>query len=234
MSRRPKIAVTGSANHGRIMIWLNMFAVWRSGGRPVRLRPGDPIPEDIDGAIIGGGDDIDASLYDGSPEPGVSPVVGASIRIDPERDSLELAVLAHCDERSLPVMGICRGAQMINVRGGGSLVDDIYRANADLPEIRTILPRKKVKIEPDSQLEEILGSDTAMVNALHHQAVDDLGDDIEVNPVDGHEVVQGIEATDQRLMIGVQWHPEFLIFDRAQQRLFRTLVKHARKAAAPA
>ncbi|MEL0111466.1 MAG: gamma-glutamyl-gamma-aminobutyrate hydrolase family protein, partial [Rickettsiales bacterium] len=101
--------MTGSANHGRIMIWLNMFAVWRSGGRPVRLRPGDPIPEDIDGAIIGGGDDIDASLYDGSPEPGVSPVVGASIRIDPERDSLELAVLAHCDERSLPVMGICRG-----------------------------------------------------------------------------------------------------------------------------
>ena len=210
------------------MIWLNMFAVWRAGGRPVRLRPGEAVPEDIDGALIGGGDDIGASLYDGSPEPGIAPVVGARVRLDPARDQLELRVLDHAEEHGLPVMGICRGAQMINVWGGGSLFGDIYTAFEGLPKVRTVLPRKNVNIEPDSQLEEILDRDSTKVNSLHHQAVDRLGDDIEVNARDDHSVVQGVEGEEDRLIIGVQWHPEFLLFDRAQQALFRALVKEAK------
>ena len=228
MGKRPRIAVTGSANHGHLMIWLNMFAVWRAGGRPVRLRPGEAVPEDIDGALIGGGDDIGASLYDGSPEPGIAPVVGARVRLDPARDQLELRVLDHAEEHGLPVMGICRGAQMINVWGGGSLFGDIYTAFEGLPKVRTVLPRKNVNIEPDSQLEEILDRDSTKVNSLHHQAVDRLGDDIEVNARDDHSVVQGVEGEEDRLIIGVQWHPEFLLFDRAQQALFRALVKEAK------
>jgi putative glutamine amidotransferase len=222
---RPRIGVTGSGRGGRTMWLFNRLAVWRAGATAVRITAGRPFPlEELDGVVIGGGDDIDAKLYGGGVEP--------TVRIDPERDRLELRVLDWAERLGMPVLGICRGSQMINVHRGGSLHADIHTAYLDAPRMRTPLPRKLVEIEPGSRLGAVLGLERCRVNALHHQSVDRLGHGLRRVARDGAGIVQGIEAPDARFLLGVQWHPEFLALDRHQQNLFRALAAAARLRAA--
>ena len=218
---RPLIGITASARGARISSWANRMAVWRAGGRSVRITSLAPFPfERLDGIVVGGGDDIDTSLYGEAAQP--------KIRIDPERDRLELQALDVAEARGMPVLGICRGSQMINVHRGGSLHVDIHEVYEEAPRLRTVLPRKRVTIVPDSGLYRILGLSECRVNALHHQAVNRLGEGIRVVARERSGVVQGIEAEGQRFLVGVQWHPEYLIADPRQQNLFRTLVEAAK------
>ena len=221
---RPRIGVSTSRRAGWFMWQCNRLAVARAGGRAVRLYPGGPRPlDELDGLIIGGGDDITATLYGGEIDP--------AIRIDAKRDRLELDLLEQASARGWPVLGICRGAQMINVFFGGSLHTDIYAIYKEAPRLRTVLPRKTVHIEEGSKLAEILGSSSCRVNALHHQSVDRLGRGLRVVARDQIGIVQGIEACDREFMVGVQWHPEFLVADAGQQGLFGALVRAAEPAA---
>ncbi len=104
----PLIGVTGSRRRGRIMTFLNRFAVWRAGGRSVSITWDKPYPIDqVDGNIIGGGDDISITLYGGA--------VALDIRVDPHRDDLEIAALDVANKHNIPVLGICRGSQILNV-----------------------------------------------------------------------------------------------------------------------
>ena len=217
---RPLIGVTASVHGSRIAWWANRLALRRAGARAVRITARDPFPIDrLDGLVVGGGDDIDASLYGETARP--------HIRIDPERDKLELNALDCAAKRILPVLGICRGSQMINVHRGGSLHTDIHEVYLEAPRLRTVLPRKRIRIEPHSHLYSILCIAECRVNALHHQAVDRLGDGLRVVAREQAGVVQGIEAAAHPFLIGVQWHPEYLITDSRQQALFRTLVATA-------
>jgi putative glutamine amidotransferase len=93
---------------------------------------------------------------------------------------------------------------------------------------RTVLPRKTVDIVGDSQLYRLLGVTWCRVNSLHHQAVNRAGQGIRIVARDRDGLVQGIESTEHAFLIGVQWHPEWLIFNRPQQRLIRALVKAAK------
>ena len=170
--------------------------------------------------MVGGGDDIDTALYGETARP--------SIRIDPERDRLEMQALDVAERRGLPVLGICRGSQMINVHRGGSLYVDIHEVYEEAPRLRTVLPRKRVSIVPDSCLYRILGISECRVNALHHQAVNRLGEGVRVVARERSGVVQGVEAPGHRFLVGVQWHPEYLVADPRQQNLFRTLVEAAK------
>ncbi|PWC54715.1 gamma-glutamyl-gamma-aminobutyrate hydrolase family protein [Azospirillum sp. TSO22-1] len=218
---RPLIGITASARGARISSWANRMAVWRAGGRSVRITSLEPFPIDqLDGLVVGGGDDIDTALYGEAAQP--------KIRIDPERDRLELQALDVAEARGMPVLGICRGSQMINVHRGGSLHVDIHEVYEEAPRLRTVLPRKRVSIVPDSGLYRILGISECRVNALHHQAVNRLGEAISVVARERSGVVQGIEAEGARFLVGVQWHPEYLVADPRQQNLFRTLVEAAR------
>lgn len=225
MMTRPLIGITGSAKRGWLMWQLNRFAVWRAGGRPVRLTPGStPELSRYDGFVIGGGDDIGADLYDGE--------AALTIRADPARDQLEQRVLGWAEEESRPVLGICRGAQMINIERGGSLHQDIYAVYAGLKKQRTVLPRKTVHIEAGTRLAALLNGETSRrVNVLHHQSVARLGRNLKISARDSVGMIQAIECTDRDFLLGVQWHPEFLIFDRYQQNLFRALVSAATGAA---
>jgi putative glutamine amidotransferase len=149
------------------------------------------------------------------------------------RDAFELGLLKLALPTTLPILGICRGAQMINVALGGTLHGDIYAVYSSAKRMRTVLPRKKVWIEEASALGQILGCNPCRVNTLHHQSIDKLGEGLSVVGSDEAGVVQAIERPGPRFLIGVQWHPELLIHSRSQLRLFNTLVARAREQLQP-
>jgi putative glutamine amidotransferase len=193
------------------------------GARPVRVTPPAKAAalDEFDGFLIGGGDDIGAELYGGLPVP--------DVRLDPERDRLELDVLGSVLPRSVPVLGICRGAQMLNVALGGTLNQDIYEVYDKAPRMRTVLPRKRVDIAAGTRLREVLDLDCVTVNSLHHQSVKALGQGMTVSGVDEHGIVQAVEVTGHAFRIGVQWHPEFLIYRKPHRRLFAAFVAACRE-----
>ncbi|WP_083001684.1 gamma-glutamyl-gamma-aminobutyrate hydrolase family protein [Halomonas sp. GT] len=220
---RPLIGITTSDQKSHLAWWFDWFAVWRHGGKPLRLSPSRALPAHLDGLIIGGGDDIQAHLYGGE--------VQLDVRLDPARDELELNLLGRFIPQNTPVLGICRGAQLINVHLGGTLDPDIYTTHEGLKRRRTVLPRKTVDIVGGSKLYQLLGVTWCRVNSLHHQAVNKAGDGINIVARDRDGLVQGIESTKHDFLIGVQWHPEWLIFNRPQQRLISALVAAATQSA---
>lgn len=218
----PKIGITTSDRKSQIAWAFDWFAVKRAGGRPVRISPNRPARfGELDGLIVGGGDDIGAEIYKGK--------VTLDVKVDPARDRLELSLLKKAEQRKLPVLGICRGAQMINVSRGGTLHADIVKPFAMKSNPRTVLPRKRVTVAPESRLFSITGVNWFRVNSLHRQAVKKLGKGLKISAYDRHKVPQAIEGTGERFLVGVQWHPEFLVFNWPQQRLFGAFMAAVKK-----
>lgn len=149
--------------------------------------------------------------------------------VDKRRDELEFTLLEEALEKELPVLGICRGAQLINIRFGGNLYQNISDFYSEIPRTHSVWPKKKVVIDENSKLFEILGHRSVWVNALHKQAVNKTGERLSVVAIEESGVTQGIEHEHHRFLIGVQWHPEYLPQLPPQRRLFRTLVKEAGK-----
>jgi len=222
---RPVIGVTTSSHRSRYLWWFNELSVCLGGGRAVRLCPTDEPPSlaGLDGLIIGGGDDIGAELYGGKILP--------DVRVDPARDRLELDVLEQALEREIPVLGICRGAQMLNVFHGGSLHVEVYEVYEHAPRLRTVLPRKMINVDAGSRLHGFIRQTGFRVNALHHQSIDRLGRDLHVVGQDQYGIVQAVENPERPFLIGVQWHPELLPYRTPHRRLFRAFMHQAREAA---
>jgi len=218
---RPVIGITTSRRSGWRIFPLMALNVWMAGGRARRWTDRAPAHvADVDGVIVGGGDDISPDLYGGQ--------VVTSARLDPGRDALERRLVLEAFEQGLPVMGICRGSQMLNVALGGTLHQDAYDAYRDSDRHRTILPRKTVLIAPGTRLAAVAGGAPMKVNALHSQAVDQLGRGLRVAARDRGGMIQAIERVRDPFAIGVQWHPEHLFYARRQQGLFRALVAAAK------
>lgn len=144
-----------------------------------------------------------------------------------KRDELEFSLLDRAIKKGIPVLGICRGAQLINVQLGGTLHQDITSFYREIPEVHTIWPEKKVDIKSGSKLESALGISAAWVNALHHQAVDQLGDSLQIVAREEAGIAQAIETTGHTFLIGVQWHPEYMPQIPEQRNLFAGLIKAA-------
>ncbi|WP_407494230.1 gamma-glutamyl-gamma-aminobutyrate hydrolase family protein [Pseudooceanicola sp. MF1-13] len=218
---RPLIGVTTSKRSGWRIFPLVALNVWLAGGKAVRWGAGRPADvSSIDGLIIGGGDDISPDLYGGE--------VVASARLDPARDALERRLVGEAQEQNKPVLGICRGSQMINIALGGTLDQDAYATYSDSRYYRTVLPRKTVRVLPDTRLIEHTGADPMKVNALHSQAVNKLGEGLRVAARDSGGMIQAIERVSDPFALGVQWHPEHLFYARRQRALFRALVAAAK------
>jgi putative glutamine amidotransferase len=219
----PLVAVTTSARSGWRIFPLVALNLRLAGVRAVRWGAGRPADlARVDGVVIGGGDDIGPDLYGGD--------VVTSVRIDPDRDALERRLVHEAMERGIPVLGICRGAQMLNVALGGTLHADAYAVFRRSEEFRTVLPRKRLRIEPSTRLAELAGPEPMTVNALHSQAVDRLGAGLRVSARDEGGMVQAVERCAEPFALGVQWHPEHLFYARRQRALFRGLAAAARAA----
>lgn len=149
--------------------------------------------------------------------------------IDKARDHLEFQLIDQAVKKNLPLMGICRGSQLINVYFRGTLYQDINAFYLEEPNPSSIFPVKKVNIKPGSKLASILGVRHLRVNALHHQAVHEPGNNVEIVAREPNKVPQAIENVEQEHIIGVQWHPEYLPQFKIQRRLFQALVQKARE-----
>ncbi|WP_116083075.1 gamma-glutamyl-gamma-aminobutyrate hydrolase family protein [Tropicimonas sp. IMCC34011] len=217
---KPRIGVTASSRSGWRIFPLVAFNIWLAGGKAVKwVTAGDVDIDAVHGVIIGGGDDISPDLYGGE--------LVTSARLDPERDALEQNIARIAFEDGTPILGICRGSQMLNITLGGTLNQDAY-STYESRKYRTILPRKRVRLEPERRLSTICGPQEMRVNALHSQAVDTLGEGLAVAARDEGGMIQAIERVRDPFAIGVQWHPEHLFYARRQRSIFRALVTAAR------
>ncbi|MGF1659819.1 MAG: gamma-glutamyl-gamma-aminobutyrate hydrolase family protein [Rubrimonas sp.] len=219
----PLIGVTGPAGRGWALWTAAALSLWLQGARARRVTPPFTPGEldGLDGLLIGGGDDIGAEFSGAELRP--------DVRIDPARDALELAALERFWPEGKPVLGICRGAQMLNVFRGGTLHSDVRVAYDLRRQPRTPLPLKTVSVAQGSRLAAILNGDaTIKVNSLHMQSVDRLGEGMRVAARDRHGMVQAVEAEGGPFRVGVQWHPELLPYRRPHRRLFRAFVEAAR------
>lgn len=266
MSRRPLIGVTGPDAGGDAAWWLTRLALWRAGARACRIRPSQPATaETLDGLVIGGGADVDPTLY-GREAPSIVEVFTAELgrrsdrsapqglwrrlaslptllirrlaarsmrtpKGDRARDALETRLLTEALTQEKPVLGICRGAQLLNVHLGGTLHQELRSFYEETPQIMTVLPEKRVDVEAGTLLERILQIGSCKVNALHRQAVDQVAEPLQVAACETTGVIQAIEHRERPFVLGVQWHPEYLPQVPRQQRIFKTLVAAARRAA---
>jgi putative glutamine amidotransferase len=217
---RPLIAVTTSNRSGWRVYPLINLNLWITGGRGVRWGAGRTVDlKDVDGLIIGGGDDIGPELYGGT--------LGLSARLDPARDELERQLAEAALDRNIPVLGICRGAQMLNVALGGALDQDAWSTFGPDKKITTILPKRDVCVEQGTHLSLICGDTPMRVNALHTQAVSRLGNGLRISARDTLGMVQAVERVRDPFALGVQWHPEHLFYAHRQRAIFRALVAAA-------
>ncbi|HEY6557236.1 MAG TPA: gamma-glutamyl-gamma-aminobutyrate hydrolase family protein [Polyangiaceae bacterium] len=221
---------------------------------------GEPPPL-LDALVLGGGADVDPLLYgDEEVLPPLKPQIqGKSARsilrvllgyivaplvylirrlfsvrhsgLDPARDALENELLKRAIRDGAPVLGICRGAQLINVHLGGTLHRDVATFYVESPNPWTVFPRKRVALEAGSHLAALLGRTHAVVNSLHRQAVGLLGNGLVASARERNGVVQGIETPEPSFLVGVQWHPEYMPQRPEQRRLFREFVRAAREHA---
>ena len=163
-----------------------------------------------------------------------SPLCGTT---DPDRDAVEIALLTHALSRSLPVLAVCRGIQILNVACGGTLYQDVtaqvpsalkhdYFPTPERPSRKFLA--HDVTVTRGSRLAHILGDSVVPVNSMHHQAIKHLAPNLAPTGLAPDGIIEGVEGTDDRYLIGVQWHPEELTETQPEMaRLFHTFADAA-------
>ncbi len=197
-------------------------ALERAGAEVVALAAGDEVPDEFDAVCISGGEDLDPGRYGETDE-------GCEV-VSPERDALEIELVRRARERDLPILGICRGFQVLNVAFGGSIVQHIeghrpHPAAGDGVVEHTVAPAA------GSHLAAATTPDAHVVNSRHHQAVtiDRLAPDLDPTVMVG-DLVEAFEARSQRWVVGVQWHPERAAeVDPRAARIFEAFVREAER-----
>ena len=172
-------------------------ALERAGADVIPIEPGDPLPAAFDALCLAGGEDVSPDRY-GQHNEGCE-------RIDAERDALEFQLIERALALDLPVLGICRGFQVLNVAFGGGLIQDLPGHRPAGDEVVT----HEIAADPGSLLGRIVGTQPHLVNSRHHQGVNDRTLATALLPTARvGELVEAVESADHRFVLGVQWHPE--------------------------
>ncbi|WP_441248455.1 gamma-glutamyl-gamma-aminobutyrate hydrolase family protein [Kitasatospora sp. McL0602] len=229
MTERPLVGITSYLEEASWGVWQQnaavlhgsyLDAVTRAGGIPVVLPPhgrgAGRLLARLDALVLAGGADIAPDRY-GEP---AHPRTG---KPQPVRDAWEFELLAGALERDLPVLGICRGMQLLNIALGGSLVQHLPERTGDESHqiASAVYHRRPVTTGAGSRIAELLGP-AAEVPCYHHQAVGRLGNGLEAAAWAADGVIEAVELPGHRFVLGVQWHPEA---DPADTRLFDALVE---------
>ncbi|WP_166260801.1 gamma-glutamyl-gamma-aminobutyrate hydrolase family protein [Marinobacter salicampi] len=193
-----------------------------AGARTLYIRPGSRVDVSLlDGLVFSGGTHVHPSLYGQEPE--------VEARYDHLRDETDRYLLAQAEKLCLPVLGICRGSQLINIHRGGSLAQNVTPLRVKTRHRPLLLPLQTVRVVKGSRLREAVLSPSIGANRIHSQAIKRLGRHLRVVAVDNDLFVQAIENTEGQWLMGVQWHPEYLLYHPLHRRLFRCLVDAARE-----
>lgn len=206
-------------------------AIERAGGVVVALPPVEQVERvlqivrNLDAILLPGGSDIDPSHFG-------EEVLPENGWIEPGRDRLELAVARLALAEGIPLLGICRGAQVINVAAGGDLYQDIYTQTASRLQHRQQAPdwypTHRIQVASGSRLAGILNVPRLRVNTFHHQAVRRIGNQLRAVAHSDDGLVEAVEAPNHPFAIGVQWHPEIMAArDGTQQKIFDAFVQAA-------
>ena len=223
MARKANVIITGSAKGSR-SAWIVSRALLRLYG--VHAEFVHPYHWDrniqMDGLLITGGIDVDPLTFSTKKHPSIQ-------KTDPLRDTMELFYLKQAQKKKIPIVGICRGMQMINLFMGGTLHPHIPEMGLDFEHPRSLFPLNLLRIVPKTHLHKILRTDNLKANALHHQTIDKLGKGLRVSAKDTNTLVQAIESTEENFILGLQWHPEFMPYHWSTHRIFKAFCKKVKK-----
>lgn len=229
----PVIGISGNFREGDCTLAQGYYmSVLEAGGTPVVIPPYDnqealvSLLDSLDGIVLSGGADIDPDYLREEALDCVS--------VNPRRDAQELLLVRLAVDRQIPILGICRGIQILAAALGGKLYQDI-RTQHDRESIehsQTIargLPSHNVQLEKDSLLYQLFKKETLAVNSFHHQAVKEVPQGFRVTAVAPDGIIEGMESTAFRPILGVQWHPECFLLenDRTMMSIFGWLTEQA-------
>jgi putative glutamine amidotransferase len=212
-----------------------MRAVEMAGGLAVALPPFtmdnvDSVLDHLSGLLLTGGPDLDPSCYGAEPHPELGPT-------DPVVDAFEVELCRGAYRRGMPILGICRGAQVLNVARQGTLHQHVPDFIKGVVQHRQTLPghqtTHEVRVAPDSSLARTTGGGPVMVNSFHHQAIDRLGLDLRPVAWSKDGLIEAVEGKGGQFgkagqfVMGVQWHAETLVSEAEQLSLFERLIEAA-------
>ena len=240
----PRIAVTATHVESDDDVHKDVTPYVRAlerAGAAWTVAPNDPASVDallasVDGLLVTGGVDIDPSRYGGRMEHARSEAAYYSA----SRDAFEIALVLAARDRKVPLLGICRGLQVVNVAFGGTLIEDVREEFGERYTIEhrqtydggldraDYAPGHEVDVEPDSAFARLAGSMRFVTNSMHHQAIRTVGEGLRVVGRTSDGVIEIVDATfEHPFFFAVQWHPEELTDDDVSERLFGGLVSAA-------
>ena len=230
----PIIGITGNFGDKGCELAQGYYqSVLKAGGTPVVIPPHNDkdalltLLDTLDGILFSGGGDINPLLLDEEPLPQLHGVC-------PQRDEPELFLVREAFHHQIPMLGICRGIQVMAAALGGKVWQDIY-TKQDPSKLKHSqdMPREyashSVRIEEGTLLHDIIGSNTLAVNSFHHQAVRETGPHLKVSAMSPDGIIEAVESNEHKALLGVQWHPECFILggNETMMPIFRWLVEEA-------
>lgn len=231
MNTKPIIGISSSLKDQVLLVPTdNIQAISDHGGVPIVLPnlQGDEvesIAQLIDGLLLTGGGDIDPTLF------GEEPLQGLGT-ITPERDNFEIAIIQKMIELNKPILGICRGSQILNIAVGGDMYQDIYSQHEKSLLQHTQLAVRShashfVQVNDGTILRNIVQREKLKVNSFHHQAVRRMPKDFQVSALASDGVIEAFESKIHHFVMGVQWHPENMVtnMDSSSAAIFRAFTQ---------
>lgn len=205
-------------------------SIEKAGGIPLLIHHSYNLIEDIlsiiDGLVIPGGDDLDPKLYG-------EEIISDTIILNNERSNFELVLVKKALEKNIPFLGICNGMQLLNVLLGGSLFQHLPDHFSTAAEHRSSGLRNAaahlIHINQGTLLSTLISDTTQMVTSWHHQSVKELGKNLIISAKAPDGVIEAIELNNSKFVVGVQWHPEYLVSE-LDSKLFQKFIYHAQLA----
>lgn len=229
---KPIIGITASENgKGTSLKDTYVKRVLEAGGVPIIL-PSlltdqiEQLLKRIDGLLLSGGGDIDPNYFGEDPHPYLGEVA-------PRRDGFEIALAKQALHMNTPILGICRGMQVLNVAAGGNMYQDLSKQRKEesiqhSQKAPTHHASHTVHLKGESLLKKLIGAEEVRVNSFHHQAVKNVPEPFIISARSNDDVIEAIESLTNNFVVGVQWHPEELM-DVHSTKLFEKFIEESRE-----